>query len=573
MDVFKSFSVKNKFNTIISLIVVILVISFFTFWFSMKIMSSIRAYVGGEGFWSKAEKEAVINLVRYSSSNNPDDYKKFKWYFNVPLGDKKARLELDKRNPNLSIAKQGFIQGGNSPKDTGNLIFLYQNFRGISYMSRAISIWENADMQMTQLESIANQIHNVNESLPGNDPSSEAIRASKMAPLLDETYKVDANLTVLEDNFSSDLGNGSRSIDTTLTEITALITILIGALTVLSAISIGRAIIKLDEAKTEFVSLASHQLRTPVTTIKWYAEALVTQKQFNYTKEQKLLLNKLYEGAHRTSLLISDLLSVSSIGLGAYKPQLSEVNMEELVSLVLKDFSLEVKQKKISLSTKINKSLKKVFVDEKLIKVILQNLVSNAVQYSKTNGKILVNADVSKAELSLSVKDNGIGIPRDQQDEVFEKLFRAKNAKEVNDSHTGLGLFITKSMVDNLGGRITFESKENIGTSFYVKIPLSTKRSQGKTNGKQALHYAQTKKPDIVLLDLHVPKLNGRELLKRIRSNEGTKHLPVIILTNDSSSGSIEDTLEQAAPAYFIKAETDLVSIIESIKYHLAAAI
>lgn len=105
-----------------------------TFWFGMKVMSSIRAYVGGEGLWSKAQKEAVNSLFKYTNSLEETDYGNFLTLLEVPMGDKESRLELEKENPDLEVVRKGFIKGGNSPEDVADLIFLYRRFRYVSYM-------------------------------------------------------------------------------------------------------------------------------------------------------------------------------------------------------------------------------------------------------------------------------------------------------------------------------------------------------------------------------------------------------------------------------------------------------
>ncbi|HSX47835.1 MAG TPA: hypothetical protein VLF63_03605, partial [Patescibacteria group bacterium] len=131
-------NLRNKFNIIIILIILVLIIGFINFWFSMKIMSSVRAYVGGEGLWSKSEKGAVISLIKYSDSQNPRDYNQYSKYIKVPLGDHLARTELNKEEPDYKVVRKGFIQGEINPSDVNNLIFLYKYFKHEHYMSKAI---------------------------------------------------------------------------------------------------------------------------------------------------------------------------------------------------------------------------------------------------------------------------------------------------------------------------------------------------------------------------------------------------------------------------------------------------
>ncbi len=478
----KDRTVQNKFNIIIVLIIIILLFSLLNFLFSMKVMASIRSYVGGEGLWSKAQKEAVNNLVAYADTQNQADYTRFLTFIKVPLGDRQARLELDKAHPDLAVARQGFIEGGNDPADVGNLIFLYQKFRHVSYMDSAIRTWTAGDAGIQQLIGLASQIHAINVMpLNHKDPQAKAVRAAQLAPYLEQVYTTDSNLTSLENKFSSTLGAGSRGIATTLTRVTILWTVLIGLLTIVISILIARAIIRLDKAKSEFISTASHQLRTPLTVINWYAETLLTQKHSKLTANQRKQLSELYGGSQRMTHLISDLLSVSSLDLGTFKTEPKNTDVAALIQAVLKDVEIQLEQKHIDLTTNIEPNLPKIVLDPRLLTVVMQNLLSNSTKYTPSGGKISILVGIKRQHLIIKVADTGIGIPEAQQSQIFTKLFRADNAKRLDSNHTGLGLYIAKAMVEQLDGNIWFDSIENQGTNFYVRIPMD---GQISTAGK-----------------------------------------------------------------------------------------
>jgi len=468
----KTRTVQNKFNIIISLIIVILLFGLVNFWISTKIMSGIRSYVGGEGLWSKAQKEAVNNLVKYTNTHDESDYNRYQSFIKVPMGDKQARLELDKPHPNLAIVRQGFIQGGNNPKDVNDLIFLYRRFRHVSYMSAAISTWTRGDQEISSLLGVGDKIHQlISVPIKTGDTKLITARDSEIATLLDQTYDIDNRLTVLENQFSAQLGDGSRNINNILLYLTGISTTILGTLTLIVAILIAKALIRLDKIKTEFVSLASHQLRTPLTIIKWYGESLLSETQGELNQTQKKYLHELYDGGQRMSVLISDLLSASSLDLGTYKSRVSTVDVVKLLDTIVKDQQLDIQQKNISLTTDIDPGLSKVNLDDQFLTAILQNLLSNSVKYSRRGGRIHVGIQSKKNRLLIQVSDSGIGIPKTQQPQIFAKLFRAENAKQLSANGTGLGLYIVKSMVNTMGGSIRFNSVENQGTTFYVKIP------------------------------------------------------------------------------------------------------
>jgi PAS domain S-box-containing protein len=255
---------------------------------------------------------------------------------------------------------------------------------------------------------------------------------------------------------------------------------------IIGAIEVFRDITKekeIDKAKTEFVSLASHQLKTPLTMINWYSEILLDNSLGKINEEQKKHLNAIYNGGKRLVSLVNAMLNVSRIELGTFivKPKL--MSMADLAYSVIGEFEHELKNKKISLRKNFNKNIPKIPADPKLLRIILQNLLSNAVKYTLPKGKISLKINLLKAgrfvdgkkstkdSIIISVTDNGIGIPKNQQNEIFKKLFRADNARNFNPDGTGLGLYIVKSIINQAGGEISFESIENKGTTFYASIP------------------------------------------------------------------------------------------------------
>ncbi len=476
----KTRTVQNKFNIIVSVIILILLFGMVNFLSSMKIMSGIRSYVGGEGLWSKAQKEAVNNLIKYTNSHDEADYNRYADFTLIQMGDKQARLEMDQPHPNFDIVRQGFIQGGNNPKDVNDLIFLYRRFKHVSYMSSAIQIWTQGDQEMENLLNLGNQIHTVvSARVVPNTAAARAARDAQLAPLLQQTYESDARLTILENDFSSTLGDGSRGINHILLQITVVTTAFLGILAIVVAVLVAKAIIRLDKLKSEFVSMASHQLRTPLTAINWYTESLLSETEGKLNTQQKDHLKELYSGGQRMANLVNALLEVSSLELGTYESEPNMVDLHTVLETTIKDQQQVINKKGVSLRTVIDPHLPKLSVDEQLVTMVLQNLLSNSVKYVRDNGQITISLEYKKNDLLIAVSDNGIGIPKKQQSQIFTKLFRADNAMKHNSNGTGLGLYIIKAMLQRTGGTIWFDSTENQGTNFYVKLP-----TYGRSNPK-----------------------------------------------------------------------------------------
>lgn len=242
---------------------------------------------------------------------------------------------------------------------------------------------------------------------------------------------------------------------------------------------------EVDRAKTEFVSLASHQLRTPLSTVSWYAEMLLSGDAGKLGRDQRQYVQEVYQANRRMVELVNALLNVSRLELGTFAVEPITLDLVEQVKTVTGELAHQIEGKKQKLVERYDPDLPKIKADPNLVRIIFQNLVSNAVKYTPDKGTITVAISTAKKghdfggkilakdSYIIEVKDTGFGIPRKQQHLIFTKLFRADNVKEKDTDGTGLGLYIIKSIVDQVGGTIHFVSRENKGTSFFVSIPLA----------------------------------------------------------------------------------------------------
>ena len=234
---------------------------------------------------------------------------------------------------------------------------------------------------------------------------------------------------------------------------------------------------ELDKAKNDFVSLASHQLRTPLTATKWVSEELLLPPAPLSDERKDHYLRQIHASNERMIRLVNQLLDASRIGFGtlAYKPEV--VHVDDVLKLMLRDITPEIKNSGVKLETKADKHLPVIHMDRTWMQVILQNLVSNALRYSQPGQSVVVSITNQNNEILIKVKDSGCGIPLSQQSKIFTKLFRADNARQLVGEGSGLGLYITKALVEQVGGKIWFESAENKGTTFYVKLLTNDHKS------------------------------------------------------------------------------------------------
>jgi two-component system sensor kinase FixL len=166
------------------------------------ILDAVRSYVGGEGLWSKAQKASVYHLTRYATSHREEDFELYRRAIDVPLGDRQARLELEKPDPDPEVVREGFLRGRIHPDDIPGMASLFRNFRHVSYMGRAIGLWAEGDRLISELQRLAGELHAVVSS---GHPDTERVKA-----ILEVIAGVDTELTPLEDGFSTNLGEGAR---------------------------------------------------------------------------------------------------------------------------------------------------------------------------------------------------------------------------------------------------------------------------------------------------------------------------------------------------------------------------
>ncbi len=221
-------------------------VELFVLFFSLHTLSSLRAYVGGEGLWSKAQKDAVFHLYRYGTSRTEKDYELFKQFMIVPIGDAKTRAELLKDNGNMDLARDGFLEGRNHPADIGGMISLFVRFNNISYIKKAITIWGDAqDVAMRLLpvaEKLRQEIHSPNPSV------------DKINELLASIYAINERLTVFEDEFSYTLGEASRWLESIVLRLLFSTALTVEATGLLLVISVSRG---MQKGLTEVIRAAN----------------------------------------------------------------------------------------------------------------------------------------------------------------------------------------------------------------------------------------------------------------------------------------------------------------------------
>lgn len=233
----------------------------------------------------------------------------------------------------------------------------------------------------------------------------------------------------------------------------------------------------LEEAKSKFIAVTTHQLRTPLAAIKWTFNMLIAGQLGSITSEQKEVLEKGYQSTERMISIVNDLLNIDNIEAERKDYAFVPIQLEELVESIIFEFTNQAESKKISLAIKKpSKTLPLVEVDPLKLRMVLENLIDNAIKYNRLGGKVEVvikddQINSSRSAVEIVVKDTGIGIPKAEQERVFNKFFRAGNAIAAEPDGSGLGLYLSRDIIEKHGGTIRFETSDQ-GTSFHINLPL-----------------------------------------------------------------------------------------------------
>jgi len=497
----KNISITKKLYFVVGTMAVLIVVELGTLWFSIHTLSAVRALVGAEGLWSKAQKDAAYQLEKYHYTQKETDYEAFQNYMKVPNGDHKTRVELLKPDFNREIAREGFLEGRIHPDDIDGMINLLRRFYSISYISKAIEIWTEGDSMIAKLVVIANKLHD-----EINSPSPSKEKLDKIAAEIDP---LNVQLTKLEDNFSFTLGEGSRWLEHIILKLLLIVALTVEVSGLLMSITVSRGITKgLNEimraankikkgdltdramvfAKDEigkvaltmnqmtdrlvesnkelaqFAYITSHDLQEPLRTITNYTNLFQEEYKGKMGDDGDKYLNSINKATVRMQTLIKDILEYSRIGRNKV---FESIDCNKIVQDVLHDMESSIMDSNAVI--KVDKL--PVIKGYAELRSLFQNLISNAIKYRKKETLLVINIGSSESydDWNFWVKDNGIGIDKMYYERIFTIFQKLHSQKEYPG--TGIGLANCKKIAELHGGKIWVESEPDKGSTFYFTIP------------------------------------------------------------------------------------------------------
>lgn len=233
--------------------------------------------------------------------------------------------------------------------------------------------------------------------------------------------------------------------------------------------------VRLSQNTTDFISLTSHQMRTPLSAIKWYIDLYEHKYKKSIDKEQRRIIGNIGKSNQRMISLVDMLLEISHIETGQVEGRAEKMKVSELVTDLIDELKPEIIKKKIEIVTSLHSGLNDLRVDPVMLKYVFMNLLNNAIMYSKQGGEVDIFLSRKGDDFLVQVTDYGVGIAKQDQYKLFTKFFRANNAKKASATGSGLGLYLAKNIIETYGGSIWFKSDKNKGTTFWFSLPIDHK--------------------------------------------------------------------------------------------------
>lgn len=597
----------------IALLILIVGVVVLTSTVGLSTLSAVRAYVGGEGLWSKAQKDAARSLHQYGQTKDPRDFDAYQREIAIPLGDHEARLALQRRNPDPEIARQGFLEGGNDSSDVGPMATLFRRFQNFRYMRQAIAIWTNGDGYIAQLQQLGDSLHR---------EITAGARPGRIAGLLARVDAVDAELRPLEDQFSATLGAAARWTQTlivTVVGVTGLLLVVVGVV-FLTREQTRRRLLEEElrqsqklEAIGQLAGGIAHDLNNILTVVLGNADLLGKTPAEN-EDERRALLGELKDGGRRAAEMVRKLLAFGRRESITLRPVTPRAVVDELSA-----FLRRILPETIMIHVVEEPGVPAIRADAVALSQILVNLATNARDAMPEGGEFTIGIGRRTLEkqspppelppgeyVVITARDSGPGMDRETQGRIFEPFFTTKPAGH----GTGLGLAMVLGLMRQHGGDVSVDSTPGRGATFTLWFPPTAEapKSEGPLsrpsplpgsaagtillaedepsvrrvaehaleltgyvvltaeNGKEALEILRQRgrEIDLVVTDVIMPVMGGRELYTQARA-EGFGDVTFLFTSGYTSPGGAVHDFQLTPDMHFLRKPWTLNELLDQV--------
>ena len=516
----KDLSVATKLYLVVGIMGLLIALELLTLRFAMTQLSAVRAFVGGEGLWSKAQKTSVIALRRYTDTHDEADYRSFLQALEVPLGDRQARLEMSKEKMDKEVIQEGFERGRIHPDDIPPVVELVRRFYWVPHLAEALEIWAEGDRLINVLVSDADKLKQLVES---KRPQAEIEKHMRTIEALNDEF------TVIEDKFSYVLGEGSRWLENVLMMALLLLVMTVEGTGLFLTISFSRNLSKslqelndatqrvragdfkqmvpvrsgdelgqlatainqmtveleknigdkisaeqANQTKSAFLANMSHEIRTPLNAILGFATVL--KDDGLHATERMQYLEIIERNGKALTKVIDDILDLSKVEAGGLTVEYLDFSLPSLLQDLVDLFKPAALNKNIELNLSIAPSARRAICsDPTRVRQILTNLVGNAIKFTSEGG-VTVHAEVVHDPKDIEVvrfvvRDTGLGLSRSQATRLFEPFTQADNSMTRKYGGTGLGLVLSRKLAQALGGNVYIKETEvGQGSTFIAEF-------------------------------------------------------------------------------------------------------
>jgi hypothetical protein len=547
----KDLSVSKKLYAVVGVLALLIATELLTLLFAMDVLSSVRSFVGGEGLWSKGQKNAAYNLHRYAATGDAHYFAEFQQALEIPHGDHQARLALEKPELDRAAVTEGFVRGQINPADIPGLVKLIRRFHWVPYIHRAIEVWTRADGGIAQMEAAGMRLH---QAMLAHGLGSPEIEAA-----LHEVDRINDDLTVLENEFSNVLGAGSRWLESLLMLILVCAVLTVEStglfLTVTFSRSLSRSLLRMtavarevgqgnfsqrlpvesrdelgqlaeainkmsadlqrsigmqrqaesaSQTKSQFLANMSHEIRTPLGVILGLSEML---RDPELTRAEQLHhIDVIERTGKNLTRIINDILDLSKVEADRLEIENARFSLSEFMTELQAMLMVQAERTGNELRVQMRGEMpSEIVCDRTRLRQILINLVNNALKFTE-RGSVRLTGWVEGDRLLFEVSDSGAGISDESKDRLFEAFTRAESlSSRQQHEGTGLGLMLAKRLAQALGGDVSLVYSEvGKGSTFRAEV-----RPREMSKARMP---AVAARPSLVIPD-ESNRLSGRRVL------------------------------------------------------------